>query len=120
MANLRPPVYTLTDAELAAELRLHAEIGNEGRLKACRTEAISRLPVRQLVGGGYVVQSRTTPGAWWLVEVHHTVRQAPATCTCPAEVARCHHVRQVENYCRLTDAMHARSTPAPNISALVD
>ncbi len=68
--------------------------------------------VRPLVGGDYVVASRSTPGAWWLVRDY--------TCSCPATTPTCFHLRQVAAFCRAIDANHVRPAMPPNISALVD
>ncbi len=102
---------TMTDLALAAALR--SRLHEVSYLRTLRAEALRRAPVKTLAGGDYVVASRSTAGAWWLVEW-----SAKPTCTCPASVPRCWHVRQVERFCQLTDA--ARPTPPPNISALVE
>lgn len=74
--------------------------------------------VRQLVGGGYVVASRSTPGAFWLVDFD--VQHRPS-CTCPATVEVCRHMRAVVEHCRAEDAKHARLTmPAAPASVFVD
>lgn len=104
----------LSDAGLAQLLR--TEIDPE-RKRTAQVEALRRLPVRRLQGGGYTVASRSVKGAHWLVDPSAPEGQR---CTCRAEVATCHHQRVVGAYCRLVDAMHTCPTPAPNVSALVD
>lgn len=113
---MRVPVTELSDAGLAQLLRSAAQHEPE-LLRTAQHEALRRLAIHPLVGGGYAVPSRTTAGAHWLVDP-----SAPEghRCTCPADVDTCWHQRQVASYCRLVDAMHARPTPPPNISALVD
>lgn len=66
--------------------------------------------VKQAVGLGYFVKSRSTEGAWWLV--------VGRTCSCPAGQAgrlSCWHRRQVEQFCRELDRSMARPAgkPAP-------
>lgn len=70
--------------------------------------------VRQLKAGGYVVASRSTTGAWWLVWEQD--------CSCPAGRAgqRCWHLRAVADFCAEQDRRHRRPPAPPNISALVD
>jgi hypothetical protein len=116
MATPTTPVAEMTDAELIQAMA--ATKANPIRLRAVQAEALRRLPVRPLVGGGYVVRSRTTAGAWWLVEGWSAIGESP--CSCPANTHRCWHVRQVEAWCRLQDRMARRDTPPPNVSALVD
>lgn len=62
-------------------------------------------------GLGYFVRSRTTEGAWWLVN--------GKGCTCPATIEHCHHVRQAYAWER-ANGPAPRPTPPTNISALVD
>lgn len=104
----------LSDAGLAQLLRTETD---PEHLRTAQVEALRRLPVRPLQGGGYVVASRTVKGAHWLVDPSAPERER---CTCPAEVPTCHHQRLVAAWCRLQDSMRARPTPAPNIGALVD
>lgn len=60
--------------------------------------------------GRYFVKSRTTAGAWWLVEGD--------TCSCPAGAARsCFHRRHRDQF---VERINARPAARPNISALVD
>lgn len=66
--------------------------------------------VKQAVGLGYFVKSRSADGVWWLV--------VGRTCSCPAGRAltvSCWHRRQVEDFCRKVDADLARPAgkPAP-------
>lgn len=69
--------------------------------------------VRQLLGGGYVVASKSVPGAWRLVFGN--------TCTCPAGKARtCRHRRLVAEFCREQDRQHARPTAPAHVAALCD
>jgi hypothetical protein len=111
-------VGELSDAEIVAQLR--DGNGDDNRRRALQAEGLRRLPpVRQLVGGGYMVASRSTPGAWWLVNVSNHAALA-WDCTCPAGTPRCWHVRQVEAVGRLQSALDRRPTPPPNVSALVD
>jgi hypothetical protein len=76
--------------------------------------APTAVTVRQLQGGGYMVASRTTDGAWW-----HVVDQ---TCSCPAGrmERRCRHLRAVAEYCAEQNRRMARPTAPPHTSALVD
>lgn len=67
------------------------------------------LPVQ---GGGYMVASRSTHGAWWLVW--------GSTCSCPATVKRCHHIRQVEAYCKGLDNQRKRPVAPVNVGLMVD
>ena len=68
--------------------------------------------VLPLKAGGYMVASRSVSGAWWLVWGQ--------TCSCPATVARCFHIRQVAAYCKGRDAALRRPAAKPNVSLLVD
>lgn len=68
--------------------------------------------VRELVGGDFVVRSRTTDGAWWLV--------TGDACSCPATVKNCWHRRQVDVLLLERNRKHVRPTAPPNVSALVD
>lgn len=67
--------------------------------------------VLQVPGVGYMVASRSTPGAWWLVRQN--------TCTCPA-TRRCWHMRQVDAHAAAENKRLARPVAPVNISALVD
>lgn len=115
----RVPVTELPDAGLAQLLRTEDD---PVRKRAAQAEALRRLPVRQLVGGGYMVASRTTKGAWWWVDLTRLLLTTtqPRACTCPADTPRCWHVRQVLAYTRLQDALNTRPTPPPNVAGLVD
>lgn len=62
-------------------------------------------------GLGYFVRSRSTEGAWWLVN--------GKGCTCPATITDCHHVRSAYAWEKLHGPA-PRPTAKPNISALVD
>lgn len=72
--------------------------------------------VKQAVGLGYFVKSRSDEGAWWLVH--------GSTCSCPAGrsgTPSCWHRRQVEQFCRQVDAELARpAAPAAPASFFVD
>lgn len=69
--------------------------------------------VYEIVGGGYMVRSKSVEGAWRLVRGN--------TCTCPAGTRRsCRHRRLVDEHCRAINAKHARPVAPPHISALVD
>lgn len=113
MSPDRVPLGELPDAALNELLR--QETG--ARLVAVQAEVLRRLPVRQMVGGGYLVPSRTTKGAWWLV---YAPAGQPWECSCPATTGRCWHVRTVERYCAIDSAMHRRPEAPPNVAGLVD
>lgn len=68
--------------------------------------------VLPLQTGGYMVASRTTEGAYWLVWVN--------TCSCPARVPQCWHQRQVAAYVRGLDALRRRPAAPVNVSLMVD
>lgn len=75
-------------------------------------------PVRPLIGGGYMVASRTHRGAYWLVDFDDNHRPS---CTCPATVELCRHMRMVVEHCKIDDAKHARpKMPAAPASAFVE
>ncbi len=81
----------------------------DGQLDSTGHAELPHAPGAVLPGkaGGYFVGSRTAQGAWWLVW--------GTSCSCPATVARCWHVQQVEAYCRAEDAKHRR--PAAVVDA---
>lgn len=67
-------------------------------------------PVR---GGGYIVPSASTPGAYRLVW--------GSECSCPHTGPRpCRHRRLVAAYVNAEDAKYRRPVAPPNVSALVD
>lgn len=69
--------------------------------------------VRELKGGGYIVESVSVPGAWRLV--------MGKTCSCPAAKARtCRHRRAVAEYCAEINRRLARPVAPVNESALCD
>lgn len=69
--------------------------------------------VLELVGGGYMVRSKSVPGAWRIVHGR--------TCSCPAgEKRTCRHRRLVEKFCRLLDAKFQRPSAPPHVAALCD
>lgn len=71
--------------------------------------------VLEALTGGYLVLSRTTPGAWWLVHGR--------TCSCPAGrggAEGCWHRRQVAAFVSRLNAVQARPVAPPHVSALVD
>lgn len=61
---------------------------------------------------GYMVSSRSTEGAWWLV--------SGVECSCPAHTPNCRHIREVAAFTRAEDAKFRRPVCAPHVSALVD
>lgn len=69
--------------------------------------------VSQVVGGGYIVPSASTPGAFrlvWGVE-----------CSCPHTGPRpCRHRRLVQQYCAAQDARRPRPQVPANVSLMVD
>lgn len=69
--------------------------------------------VSQVVGGGYVVPSKSQPGAFRLVWGQE--------CSCP-HTGRgvCRHRRLVAAYCAAQDRLRARPAARPNVSLLVD
>lgn len=119
--------HTETDAGLVGGERLTARVSwltcgqCQGRR---RVEAVTVLAkpsvavyepdtVLEVHGVGYMVASRTTSGAWWLV------RQG--TCTCPATTARCHHMNRVDVYAAEQNKAHARPVaPAAPASMFID
>ena len=68
--------------------------------------------ILELKVGGYMVASRSTAGAWWLV--------FGQTCSCPATIARCHHLRLVSAYCKAQDDARRRPAAKVNVSLMVD
>lgn len=64
--------------------------------------------------GGYMVQSKTTDGVWYLVH--------GASCSCEAgrRGIRCWHRSQVQAFVAAIDRERRRPVAAPNVSALVD
>lgn len=69
--------------------------------------------VFEMVGGGYMVRSKSVEGAWRLV--------FGRSCSCPAGGRRsCRHRRLVEVHCRRIDEQFARPAAPVNVSALVD
>ncbi len=68
--------------------------------------------VLELKVGGYMVASRSTAGAWWIV--------FGPTCSCPATIARCHHQRMVSRYVAAQDAKNRRPPAPVNVSLMVD
>lgn len=71
--------------------------------------------VLEAATGGYLVKSKTTPGAWWLV--------FGDTCSCPhcADRESCVHRRQRDAFCRALDADRKRPVaPAAPPSMFVD
>lgn len=65
--------------------------------------------------GGYLVQSRTTEGVWYLV--------AGRSCSCEAGrrgMERCWHRRQVAKFVALLNESTKRPSAPPNIGALCD
>lgn len=82
---------------------------------AAKTPAYQAGHVLEARTGGYLVKSRSTEGAWWLV--------FGSTCSCPAGqkgMKRCWHRAQVQAFCRALDLPLARPAAPANISALVD
>lgn len=69
--------------------------------------------VSQVVGGGYVVPSKSTPGAYRLVWGQE--------CSCP-HTGRgvCRHRRLVAAYVAQQDRLRARPAARPNVSLMVD
>jgi hypothetical protein len=71
--------------------------------------------VLEAKSGGYLVQSRSTDGVWYLV--------FGRSCSCPAGRSgheRCWHRAQVAAFVARLDAQHRRPVAPPNVSALVD
>lgn len=72
-------------------------------------------PAGYVLAAGYqqhLVLSRTTPGAWWLVEGD--------TCSCPSTRPRCWHMVQRDLFINAEARANARPSGRPNVSALVD
>lgn len=61
---------------------------------------------------GYYVRSRTTDGAWWLVDADG--------CSCPAVTASCFHVRAVSALCAAEDAKYRRPVAPVHVAAMCD
>lgn len=61
--------------------------------------------------GGYLVKSRTTDGAWWLVYGD--------TCSCPADVRVCFHQRQVAAFCAALSERYKRPRADDTSEAVV-
>lgn len=68
-------------------------------------------------GAGYFVQSRSTPGAFYLV---HNDEDGALTCTCPAIVEHCRHMREAAKWWAEQDRRNARPNMPTNVGALVD
>ncbi len=68
--------------------------------------------VSKVVGGGYVVPSKSTPGAFRLVWGNE--------CSCPATGPTCRHRKLVAAYCAAEDARNRPAPVRPAISLLVD
>lgn len=69
--------------------------------------------VSQVVGGGYIVPSASTPGAFRLVW--------GTECSCPHTGPRqCRHRRLVAAYVKAQDARRPRPSAPANISLMVD
>lgn len=105
----------VADAERArvAQLREH----EAGAARPASPDAPAYTPghVLEVKTGGYLVLSRTTPGAWWLV--------SGRSCSCPAGQSgaeRCFHRAQVARFVAALDAALARPVAPVNVSALVD
>lgn len=65
--------------------------------------------------GGYLVQSKSTPGVWYLVH--------DRSCSCKAGRAgleRCVHRSQVAAFVKALNDDQRRPVAPPNVSALVD
>lgn len=71
------------------------------------TDSVSRV-----VGGGYVVPSKSQPGSFRLVWGNE--------CSCPATGPSCRHRRLVAAYCAEHDAKAKPARVPVNVSALVD
>jgi hypothetical protein len=67
-----------------------------------------------VASGGYMVQSKTTPGTWYLVH--------GASCSCPAgqKGTRCWHRSQVQQFVAALDRAKRRPVAPPNVSAMCD
>lgn len=67
-------------------------------------------------GDGYLVASRSHPGAYWLV----TYNGSSVECSCPATVSVCRHMRLAGEYCAAKSVAERRPEMPANVSALVD
>lgn len=69
--------------------------------------------VIHVLGVGYIVQSKSVPGAWRLVQGRE--------CSCPAGGRKsCRHRRLVQEHCRALDAQFERPVGRVNPSMFVD
>ncbi len=73
--------------------------------------------IQAKAGEGYFVRSRSTAGAYYLV---HIGEDQHLTCTCPATVERCRHMRAAVEFWASDSRNHARPAMPAHISALVD
>ena len=75
--------------------------------------AVVRLDsVSKVVGGGYVVPSKSTPGAFRLVWGNE--------CSCPATGPTCRHRKLVAAYCAAEDARNRPARVPAATSLMVD
>lgn len=68
--------------------------------------------VSPVTGGGYVIPSKSTPGAFRLVWGNE--------CSCPCTGPTCRHRKLVAAYCAARDRATRRPSAPANISAMVD
>lgn len=68
--------------------------------------------VSEVKGGGYIVPSLSTPGAFRLVWANE--------CSCPATGPSCRHRKLVAAYCAKQDAARRPARVPVNVSAMVD
>lgn len=76
------------------------------------TAAIPTDSVAPVVGGGYIVPSKSTPGAFRLVWGNE--------CSCPATGPSCRHRRLVAAHCAEQDRKARPARVPVNVSAMVD
>lgn len=68
--------------------------------------------VIQVPNYGYMVESKSRPGSWWLV--------GPKGCPCEARIARCRHARRVADLVASKNAEYARPTAPYNPAVFCD